>query len=136
MKAKYQAVSGARFSHDDAQIIGPILANLARVGASSADQIVAEAAKKSSPLHEYFEWSDDVAANFYRLEQARYMARSIVVISGKDRTPIRAFHAVTVVHAEEGELRQYKSNVQIRRVQEYRDQIVGKAYSELLAWRI
>jgi hypothetical protein len=44
-------------------------------GRFTADQVVDAAKDPSSPLHEYFEWSDDVAAHRYRLSQARALVQ-------------------------------------------------------------
>ncbi len=58
-------------------------------------EIVVEAARNpESPLHKGFEWDDSVAAAQYRLDQARYLLRMIVVVENKNRTPIRAFVSV------------------------------------------
>ena len=45
-----------------------------------APEVVVDAAKDTdSPLHNYFEWSDDVAGHAYRLDQARQLIRSVKV---------------------------------------------------------
>ena len=59
----------------------------------TADEVVADAKRKRSPIHDYFQWDDSEAAAEYRLEQARHLMRSVaIVIEGReDREPIRAF---------------------------------------------
>lgn len=49
--------------------------------------IVIEAAKdEQSPLHGYFEWDDSIAAENYRLEQARTLIRSVVLHITDEKT--------------------------------------------------
>lgn len=51
------------------------------------------------PLHSHFEWRDDVAAEKFRLDQARALIRSVRVVykaagETEEQTLGRAFHAV------------------------------------------
>ena len=46
-------------------------------GVLSAELIVEEASDPEHPLHDRFEWDDDLAARLYRLEQAAQMIRSV-----------------------------------------------------------
>src|ERR1700744_2596460 len=49
----------------------------------SAEKLVEEAKPEDSPIHNCFTWDDSEAAQKYRVEQARYMIRSVekVIIS-------------------------------------------------------
>jgi len=49
-----------------------------------AQAVVDEARPKASPIHEGFEWRDNVAANEHRKWQARNMVRSIEVIQPQE----------------------------------------------------
>lgn len=131
-----QACSG--YTDADAKTIGPILENLAEQGKSTASQIVEIAQDESSPIHKYFEWCDDIAAQNYREEQARHMARSILVKvadnEGVERE-VRAFYSAKVVVSGESKQRPY---VPIERVQEDRklaDQVMSEALSQLISWK-
>ena len=42
--------------------------------------VVERARKKSSPLHELFEWNDGIAGHAYRLKQARDLIRRVHII--------------------------------------------------------
>lgn len=66
----------------DAQAIGERLDQLMSKhgGAATPGQVLADAASKKSPLHASFEWDDTVAAKAHRLEQARYLVRSIEIV--------------------------------------------------------
>jgi hypothetical protein len=65
-----------------AQIVGDHLAKLNGFG---AEQIVEEASSEDSPLHPCFEWDDSEAAQKYRIEQARYLIRSIEEVTISER---------------------------------------------------
>jgi len=52
---------------------------LERAGKLTAEDVVGEARKKTSPLHDFFEWDDSKAAESWRLEQARGLIRSVLV---------------------------------------------------------
>jgi hypothetical protein len=63
------------------------LQGLAEAGKLSPEQVVTEASKAGSPLHDCFEWDDSVAGHKYRLSQARDLIRSVqVVITVHERT--------------------------------------------------
>ncbi|MBQ7703940.1 MAG: hypothetical protein IJT73_00710 [Selenomonadaceae bacterium] len=67
-------------------------------GYLEAEDLLEESRADSAPLHPCFEWNDDIAAEKYRLAQARDMIKNITVkvIDEKPLTePQRAF--VTVV---------------------------------------
>lgn len=49
-------------------------------GVLTAGAVVEDARKTSSPLHKQFEWDDSIAAEMHRLEQGRYIIRSIEVV--------------------------------------------------------
>ncbi len=67
-----------------AQIAGEIIESLP---ARSAEDLLKAAKKKSSPIHNQFEWDDSLAAQQHRLHQARVMIKSlhIEVITKKNK---------------------------------------------------
>lgn len=98
LRVKYLAKPGARISNDDARIVGPIIERIAKSsGGKATPQAVLGAARDpSSPLHRFFEWDNNKAAEAYRVEQASYLIRSIEVqYTGKKEDRVRAFHVVT-----------------------------------------
>lgn len=60
-------------------------------GILHAEDVIAEARQLQSPLHACFEWNDGVAAEKYRLEQARNMIRITVIYQPKCEREITAF---------------------------------------------
>ena len=99
VKKKYQARDGFKISDKQAEQYGERIDELG-IGGLEYDKAAAvvlnDAAKKRSPLHDYFEWDDTVAAYKHRMEQARYLMRAIeivVEIKGKE-IPMRAWDVI------------------------------------------
>lgn len=51
-----------------------------RDGKLTADSVVTAASDPVSPMHDRFEWDDEVAAHEYRLEQARALIREFDIV--------------------------------------------------------
>ena len=78
---------GSRVSLD-AQATGAHLYKLLKSEHQLTAAIVLRDAKKArSPLHDHFEWDDGEAAQQYRLNQARYVLRSVVVLRDNGEKP-------------------------------------------------
>ena len=63
-------------------------------GTISPEVIVNEAAKVDNPLHQYFQWDDEKAANNYRLQQARVLINNIeveIISGGGEKTYMAAY---------------------------------------------
>ena len=81
VEVRFQAASGSRFNKQDAERIGPELLRLKkRNGTLTKEAVVKSAQRQGSPLHADFEWDDEKAATAHRLEQARYIMRSIMIV--------------------------------------------------------
>ena len=82
MEKIFKARKGAHISDAQAEIYGKRLIELVEKynGKVKTVQIVKEARKKKSPLHDYFEWDDGIASEEYRKYQARRLKGSIVQI--------------------------------------------------------
>lgn len=76
---KEYIADGFGFNNKDAAIIGPVLHSLSQEGGVTARDVLDAARSTNSPLHSYFEWNDRVAADEWRLIQARGMMRAIRV---------------------------------------------------------
>ena len=48
-------------------------------GIISPNQLVNSAKKKKSPIHDCFTWDDTKAAKKYRIEEAKYLLRTVIV---------------------------------------------------------
>lgn len=70
-------------------------------GALTAVKVVEASRPDDAPLHDEFEWDNDKAAEAYRISQARYIIRSLVVETESERNPeTRAF--VKIICSEKG----------------------------------
>lgn len=98
---QYYAQSGSALSDEDAQIIGPVLQELATEGDVTASAVVEAAHSKNSPLHKYFEWDDQKAAGLYREGQAHEMIQSVRVtfVSEDKEYSTRAYNVVSRTNA-------------------------------------
>lgn len=88
-------IKGAK--NADPQAIGEALATVAagRDGQLLPTEVVDAARDNSNPLHQHFEWDDGIAAEKFRLEQARDIIRCIRVEKIGDNTePSRAFLSI------------------------------------------
>lgn len=136
--------AGPFYTDKDAQIIGPVLEDLAVQGRSTPKQIVEAASDPKSPLHNYFEWRDDVAAQRFREQQARIMTASIVVKiadnDGEERQ-VRAFHSARIVPIDTSEFKRgfkqhpYVTVDQVRESKELADSVIQEALSQLISWK-
>jgi len=79
---RYKARKGAHISDAQAELYGKRLIELVEKynGEVMTTQIVEDARNKKSPLHDYFEWDNGIAAEEYRKHQARQLKNSIVQI--------------------------------------------------------
>ena len=68
-----------------------------RVGRIDPEALLRDARLPSSPLHDSIEWNDRKAAHLYRLEQVRYIVRSLVHDKddeGNKMPPVRVFQCL------------------------------------------
>ncbi len=98
--------------------------------------VLSLARSPNSPLHGAFEWDDTEAAAKYRLAQAGHVLRCLTVTVSirpeAPATPMRAFVSVTEPRTQQ---RGYVSLGAAMDDQEYRNQVVQRAWNELQLWR-
>lgn len=95
-KPKYKFKEEARIkSQFDAQVIGEMCENLSNTIGLTPKTLLDANRDVDTPLHDYFEWRDDVAAEKYREEQARLIIRSIVVVE-EQKPVVKAFCPVII----------------------------------------
>lgn len=123
----------------DPQAVGTVLEDIERRdGRVTPEAVVDEARKPSSVLHPAFEWDDRVAAEQYRLQQARYILRHIVVreVAPEAPMPVRAFVVADTQDNDDEE--RGRGYVHIRTAMSdpaLRDAVLAKALAELNQWR-
>jgi len=78
-----------------------------RDGVITASSVLTEAKKKTSPLHNKFEWDDTKAGKLFRLVQARTLIRTVKIVFKGEET---ALVHIPSIKKEEGE---YKPVLQV-----------------------
>ena len=81
IKKIFKARPGAPFSKNDAQAIGEELENIKSHTTLNPPAIVERATNHKSVLHKYFDWDNSVAAEKWRLNQARDIANHVLEVS-------------------------------------------------------
>lgn len=87
-------------------------------------------------MHNAFDWDDSVAAENWRLDQAKSLIRSVVIVSapvGPVPKDLRAFVSIPTKDSDGG--RQYEDVVRVMSDAEKRGKLLKQAYAELVAWR-
>jgi hypothetical protein len=134
-KRTYRAGKGARYTHKQAQAIGDRIDKIARAGTCTPRMVLDDAQSTRSPLHRHFEWDDGVAAEQYRMEQARHLINHLViVIENGDVTETKAYHSIVVEEVDEDD-RSYMSVDKIRTEQVYVDKVIENAKREVRSWK-
>lgn len=103
----------------------------------TAKELLDASRDPESPLHSCFEWDDTIAAEKYRVTQARYMLRSIVVKidypEKRETITVRACVNVAPINARtEGIYVSYKNAMNNS---EYRERVLQRALYELRAFQ-
>lgn len=62
---------------------------------TTPEKVLEKAKDEKSELHKCFEWNDSVAAEKYRLEQARCIIRNLVYVPAKEDDPPVRYYSIT-----------------------------------------
>lgn len=108
-----------------------VAAEINSIGESARpEQIVALGTNKDTELHKCFEWDDTIAANKYRIEQAKDIAESLLVIRIKpEKTdePTTKLRAMYHLPGTPG----YQQSIQIVRNEDKYQRLLEQAKTEL-----
>ena len=100
----------------------------------TAEAIIEQAKNKTSSLHNLFDWDNTMAAEKWRLQQARVLINEVKVIV-EDQI-YYAFENVSVaVNETDATKREYYSRQEIIETESLRAKVVESAYHQLLYWR-
>lgn len=94
--------------------------------------VVEESRPESAPLHPLFEWDDSVAAEKYRVEQARGILRAVV--SYEEADPEVEVPAYIKVHVEHG-AQSYYPAARVMSDAEMMKSVVDRALADLKSWQ-
>jgi hypothetical protein len=119
----------------DAQAIGERLMEITEEnsGRLRPDDVVEDARDPRSPMHPHFEWDNTVAADKYRLNQAREIIRIIVREDdeGEDDQPRRAF--INVNSGDDG--RSYRTVDEVMQSHDLQVAVMAQALRDLQSWQ-
>ena len=135
-KNKYKATNGAGFPQEEAQTIGEFLEKLTeeRGGQLVPQEIVDAAEDTHSPIHNYFEWNNELAGKEYRKYQARRLINHIVIINAVQQ---KAFYSIKVPIEEKGVLKTtqaYMTQERVLSIKDYRQQTLDSAIKQIEYW--
>ncbi len=130
MVKKYKARHGSSFSTSEAQEIGDTLESLRdSKGHLTTKTILSEARNHESKLHKHFEWSNTIAAEEYRIHQARQLVNHIVEVRIINKKPVNTRAFVSVNDKEAGKV--YVTFEQGVTDNDYRKQLLSKALNTI-----
>lgn len=110
----YKLAPGARLKTPPA-IVGQVMEELSQTEEGLTAQTLLDASRpKDSPLHKEFEWDNRKAAEKYRLHQAGYIIRSIVIVADETK-PAEYTRAVFTVEDGKYESTQFIMSDEVKR---------------------
>lgn len=106
-------------------------------GIITPEAVIESAKPVSSPLHGYFEWNNNKAADKYRLAQARMLIRSVSVVyeMNGDGRHSRGFVNMMVQTGSKPAERGYIGIARVMSDDELRAQLLEQAKQEAKEWR-
>lgn len=125
---EYRWKSGSMVKADP-QTVGDVCAELESRGRLTPSELVNESRPTDAPLHDLFEWDDEIAAERYRETQAAYIIRSVEVVT-ESPEPVRAFVSVKV-----DDTRKYIGIGAALSCKETRRSLLQEALADLKAYR-
>ena len=104
----------------------------------TAEEVINKAQNKKSSLHDLFEWDDSIAGEKYRLQQARVLINEVKIIVNTEE--YYAFENVSLSVEEDNSdkpesVRQYFTRKEIIDSIDFRQQIIQRAYNNILYWK-
>jgi hypothetical protein len=132
---KVMLKKGARIKGDVEQIHREIESIREKNGGEiTPEKLVKAAWRKSSPLHDEFDWDDKAAAHKWRLDKARYILRSIEVIREPTQPETRAYEITR--SEDDGEPVEvcYKTIDDILANEEDRKAMIERGRKSLISW--
>ncbi len=99
----------------------------------TAEAVVNQARKKTSPLHNLFEWDNQKASEMWRFQQARVLINEVkVIVEDKE---YYAFENVSLKVENEEPRREYFERSEIISNADLRKQVLSKAFEQLMYWK-
>ena len=131
-KKEWKVRSGARLSQANAEVLKPLLDELADLSTEEMEEEgLRRSAPKDSPTHHLFEWDNKKAGHEYRLSQMRQYIGAFVLVD--ERVPennVRAFPSIKTYKGS----RQYVPMGKVLSSKELTAQRIAEAVDRLHSW--
>jgi len=123
------------FTKVKAQVVGETLERIfdENDGAVLPATVVRSAKPKKSPIHNCFEWDNNIAAKKYRESQASYILRSVVIVHESEDEDIEPLEVRAFVSVETDGGRYYTTINRAVQDEELCDSIEREAYNNYMA---
>lgn len=137
--AKYELKPDGRFQSgaalDSADEVGKHLELLRErsKGELTPQDVLADAKNHNSPLHSFFEWDEGIAAEQYRLQQARGLIRAVVAVYVDETEPAKRVQAF--VHIPESGAPHYRATEHAMSQERTREMVLRQAWREFQSWK-
>lgn len=117
-----------------AAVAGSVCEELDRTVGLTPENLVDASRPEDAPLHNEFEWDDNVEAEAYRKAQARLMISNLsIVIEEKKQEPVRAYFSLQRGFRKNSGT--YESTITIMEDSERRALLLEKAKAEMIAFK-
>jgi hypothetical protein len=140
MKRLFKASKHASFNDDKAQVYGEYLWGLKEKNGDvlTPTDILKNAQSKQSPIHDYFQWDNSLAAKQYRLWQARHLMGliEITVVYDNGEDTMRAFHNIRISQKNEETQQGYVTIKDLEENAGYLKYMLNKALNEIAEWEL
>lgn len=115
------------------EVTGAVCMDLTNSGGLTPERLLEASRPEEAPLHGEFEWNDSVAAENYRVSQARYIIRHITIDiePSEDKEPLQVRAFVNLTQKEH----EYRPIRTVIETPEYLDQLLERAKAELTAFK-
>ncbi len=136
----FRAAPGARFDDQKAQVYGEFIDRLSEEKGRTVttDEVLDAARPAGSPLHDFFCWDDEAAAEAFRKSQARNLINRIEVIiispNGEERA-MKAFHNIVIEDDDRGDQRVYVAADVVAHDEYFRSRVIENALKEIRRWQ-
>lgn len=134
----YEPVEGSHISKKDAVLYGAELTRLAEAGLGKPEDWPVAARSADSPLHRYFTWDNEVAGDKWRVQEARQLKSSIILLTQKPnggeitRGPI--LFSIQSRSSEDGPERSYQTYRMVAQDEDKVRQVIQEARKSLDSW--
>lgn len=120
------------FFKTDAEVAGKVCKELEETVGLTSKTLLDASRPEDAPLHDEFEWRDDVAAEKWRENQASLIIRNLVIVAEEKQTSTRAFVTLTESKKENNN---YHDVVEVMQDGEKRSALFNIAMRELLSFK-